>query len=90
MNYCDVRGSYWAQGSNKTAYLFLADVAFGNYKYANGSYFYSKNSIYPYHSVFAVGGKSSVLNDEIITYTPSGAGQQHCLRYIIEFETQVK
>jgi poly [ADP-ribose] polymerase len=22
MNYCDVRGSYWAQGSNKTAYLF--------------------------------------------------------------------
>jgi len=90
INYCDVRGSYWAQGTNKTAYLFLADVAYGNYKYANGAHFYSKKSIAPAHSVFAVGGKSGVINDEIITYTPSGAGQQHCIRYIIEFETQVK
>jgi hypothetical protein len=40
--------------------------------------------------VFAQGGRSGVINDEIITYTPSGKGQQHCLRYIIEFETQVR
>ena len=88
INYCDVRGSYWAQGNNKTAYLFLADVAYGNYKLANGSYFYTKENIKPFHSVFAVGGKSAVINDEIMTYYPSGPGQQHILRYIIEFETQ--
>ena len=42
------------------------------------------------HSVFAQGGKSGVINDEIITYVPSGKGQQHCIRYIVEFETQVR
>lgn len=89
INYCDVRGSYWAQGSNKTAYLFLGDVAYGNYKYANGSHFYTKKSIAPAHSVFARAG-GGVLNDELITYTPTGPEQQHALRYIIEFETQVK
>ncbi|HUU86769.1 MAG TPA: WGR domain-containing protein [Candidatus Glassbacteria bacterium] len=89
INYCDVKGSYWAKGSNRTAYLFLADVAFGNYKKVNGAHYYSKNNIAPAHSVFAEGGNSGVINDEIITYTPSGPGQQHCLRYIVEFETQV-
>jgi len=90
MNYCDVKGSYWAQGSNRTAYLFLADVAYGKYKMANRASFYSKQAIAPAHSVFARGGRSGVINDEIITYTPSGRGQQHCLRYIIEFETQAR
>ena len=90
INYCDVRGSYWAQGSNKTAYLFLADVAFGNSKMASGSYFYTKQNIKPYHSVWAKGGHSGVINDEIMTYNSTGKDQQHCIRYIIEFETQVK
>lgn len=90
INYCDVRGSYWAQGSSKTAYLFLGDVAFGNYKLANGSHLYTKQNIKPHHSVFARGGHSGVLNDEIMTYNPSGSTQQHALRYIIEFETQAK
>lgn len=90
INYCDVRGSYWAQGTNKTAYLFLGDVAYGNYKYANGSHFYTKKSISPAHSVFARAGNSGVINDELITYNPTGPEQQHSLRYIIEFETQVK
>jgi poly [ADP-ribose] polymerase len=89
INYCDVRGSYWAQGTNKTAYLFLGDVAYGNYKYANGSHFYTKKSIAPAHSVFARAG-GGVLNDELITYSPTGPEQQHALRYIIEFETQAK
>lgn len=89
INYCDVRGSYWAQGTNKTAYLFLGDVAFGNQKIAGGSYFYNKNNIKPNHSVFAKAG-GAVYNDELITYYPTGPEQQHCLRYIIEFETQVK
>lgn len=90
INYCDVKGSYWADGNNKTAYLFLGDVAFGNYKYANGSHYYNKSNIKPAHSVFAQAGKGGVLNDEIITYVPAGKEQQHCLRYIIEFETMVK
>jgi len=90
INYCDVRGSYWAQGNNKTAYLFLGDVAYGNYHYANGSHFYTKKSISPAHSVFARAGRSGVVNDELITYNPTGPQQQHALRYIIEFETQVR
>lgn len=89
INYCDVKGSYWAQGTNKTAYLFLGDVAFGNQKIVSSSNFYSKSSIKPYHSVFAKAG-SAVYNDELITYTATGAQQQHALRYIIEFETQVR
>lgn len=90
INYCDVKGSYWAQGNNKTAYLFLGDVAFGNYKMASGSHLYNKQNIKPCHSVFAKAGASGVINDEIITYNPTGKNQQHSLRYIVEFETQVK
>lgn len=90
INYCDVKGSYWAQGTNKTAYLFLGDVAFGNYKMAKGSHFYNAKNIAPYHSVFAKAGASGVINDELITYYPTGPNQQHMLKYIIEFETQVK
>lgn len=91
INYCDVKGSYWAQGSNKTAYLFLADVAFGNQKIVGGSHFYTKSSIKPNHSVWAkAGGSTGLYNDELITYTSTGAQQQHKIRYIIEFETQVK
>jgi len=91
MNYCDVKGSYWAQGSNKTAYLFLGDVAFGNQEMAGGSHMYTKKNIAPNHSVWAKsGGRSGLYNDELITYTASGPGQQHALRYIIEFETQAR
>lgn len=89
MNYCDVKGSYWAAGTNKTAYLFLGDVAFGNQKMAAGSHMYTKSNIKPNHSVWAKsGGGSGLYNDELITYTATGAEQQHALRYIIEFETQ--
>jgi poly [ADP-ribose] polymerase len=91
INYCDVKGSYWAGGGSKTAYLFLADIAFGNQKIVGGSHFYSKKNIEPAHSVWAkAGGNTGLYNDELITYTPSGAGQQHKIRYIIEFETQVR
>ena len=91
MNYCDVKGSYWAQGANKTAYLFLADVAFGNQKIVAGSHLYTKSNIKPNHSVWAKsGGGSGLYNDELITYTATGAGQQHRIRYIIEFETQAR
>lgn len=91
INYCDVRGSHWAQGSNKTAYLFLADVAFGKSKIAGNSSFYSRENIKPNHSVWAkAGGNTGLYNDELITYVPTGPGQQHKIRYIVEFETQIK
>lgn len=91
INYCDVKGSIWAQGTNKTAYLFLADVAFGSQKIAGGSHMYTKSNIKPNHSVWAKsGGASGLYNDELITYNPTGPEQQHRIRYIIEFETQVK
>lgn len=91
INYCDVRGSRWAQGSNKTAYLFLADVAFGDSKVVGGSSFYSKSNIKPHHSVWAkAGGNTGLYNDELITYNATGPQQQHRIRYIIEFETQAK
>jgi hypothetical protein len=89
MNYVDVKGSYWAQGNNKTGYLFLADVVFGNQKITQYSSMYTKKSIHPSHSVWAKAG-GSLYNDEMITYTPTGPGQQHAIRYIIEFETQVR
>lgn len=90
INYTDVKGSYWAQGNNKTAYLFLCDVALGNTKMASGSYFYNKNNIKPYHSVWAKAGKGGVINDEMIVYDPAGQNQQFYIKYIIEFETLVK
>ncbi len=91
INYCDVGGSYWAGGGSKTAYLFLADIAFGNQKIVGGSHFYSKKNISPSHSVWAkAGGNTGLYNDELITYTPTGAGQQHKIRYIIEFETKAR
>ena len=90
INYCDVRGSYWAAGTNKTAYLILMDAAFGNQKMASGSHLYTRDNIKPYHSVWAKGGHSGVINDELMLYHPTGPNQQHIIRYIIEFETQVK
>jgi hypothetical protein len=91
INYCDVKGSHWAAGSNKTAYLFLADVAFGSQKMAGGSSMYTKSNIKPHHSVWAKsGGSSGLYNDELITYEPTGPHQQHNIRYIIEFETQAR
>lgn len=88
INYCDVKGSYWAQGNNKTAYLFLCDVAFGNQKLATGAYYYNANNIKPFHSVLAKAGQGGVINDEMITYHATGPNQQHAIKYIIEFETQ--
>lgn len=89
INYTDVNGSYWAGGSAKTAYLFLADVAFGSQKVVSSSSMYTRSNIKPHHSVWAKAG-SAVYNDELITYVASGPGQQHRIKYIIEFETKAK
>jgi len=90
INYCDVKGSYWAQGNNKTGYMFLIDAALGNQKIATGSYMHTPQNIKPFHSVWAKGGQSGVINDELMVYQPAGPNQQHKVRYILEFETQAK
>lgn len=87
INYCDVNGSYWAKGNNKTAYLFLADVAFGKQKIVYNSHFFTKENIKPHHSVWARAGKG-LHNDEMVIYNQVGANQQHCIKYIVEFKTQ--
>lgn len=81
INYTSIRSSYWSKGNADKAYLFLTDTILGDQKIASGSYQYNKNNIKPYHSVWAKGGKSGVINDEMMVYDTS----QIKLAYLIEF-----
>ena len=82
INYTSIKSSYWSGGRDDRAYLFLNDCALGNTKIASGSYKYNQNNIKPAHSVWAVGDKSGVLNDEMMLYNT----HQHTIRYVIEFK----
>jgi poly [ADP-ribose] polymerase len=84
LNYTSVSTSYWAKGSDKFGYLFITDVCVGNYLVPRGPYGYTLDGIKPNHSVYAIGGKSGVINDEIITYTT----HQSSLRMVVEVECQ--
>lgn len=84
-NYSSFSKSYWTNGNSNTGYLFLNDVACGNQKIASGSYNYNKNNIHPDHSVWAPAGRGGVINDEMIVFNGAGPGQQHQMRYIVEF-----
>lgn len=87
VNYTDVRGSYWAQGGADKAFLFLADCAFGNQRVVHDAQFFRKNDLKTDHSVWAKSGRG-LVNDELIVYNSSGPGQQHNIRYILEFSTK--
>lgn len=82
INYTNIKSSYWASGNDDRAYLFLNDCVLGNQKIASHSYQYTKQNIVPFHSVWAIGGRSGVLNDEMMLYDTN----QHVTRYVIEFE----
>jgi predicted DNA-binding WGR domain protein len=87
LNYSSVKGSYWASGKDEVGYLFIADTAFGNLHVAPKSHFYEKPPK-GFHSVYGKSGKTDgLMNDEMITYYPTGPKQQHALRYILEIET---
>jgi len=88
IGYSSCSGSYWAKGNNKRGFLFLADVCLGDQKVVKSSSYYTFKNIIPYHSVWAKSG-GYLINDELITYYPSGSNQQHQLNYIIELETKV-
>ena len=85
VNYTNIQSSYWANGKDETAFMFLLDTSLGNQKIANGSFQYTKENIKPCHSIWAKGGYSGVINDEFMLPEPSGPNQQHCIRYIVEF-----
>jgi poly [ADP-ribose] polymerase 2/3/4 len=81
INYTSIKSSYWSNGKDDRAFLFVSDCALGNQKIATGPYPYSKENIKPYHSVWAQGGRSGVINDEFMLYETN----QHNLRYLLEF-----
>jgi poly [ADP-ribose] polymerase len=88
LNYSSVKNSYWASGSDDHGFLFVADAAFGNLHVAKSSHFY-KGPPKGFHSVYGKAGETSgLINDEMITYYPTGPKQQHALRYILEIETK--
>ena len=81
VNYCSVKSSYWANGNDRNAFLFISDCALGKQIMARGPYQYTNSNIKPNHSVWAKGGQSGVINDEMMLYGTT----QHNLRYFLEF-----
>ena len=80
--YSSISNSIWAKGGDRIGYIFLSDVLMGNPLIATGSSQYSAESIRPKHSVWAVGGRSGIINDEMILYETG----RNNLRYFLEFD----
>lgn len=80
LNYCD--GMYWnnQQRNDNLIYMFVADVAMGNYQVPRGST--SKNPDKGFDSYWAKSGQSGVMNDEIIVFN----NNQIKLKYLLEIE----
>ncbi len=77
LNYCD--GMYWNNASKQDKiYMFVADVAMGNYQIPNSSR--SKMPDSGYDSYWAQPGKSGIMNDEMIVFN----NNQIKLKYILE------
>ena len=81
INYTNIRSSYYAKGKDDKAFLFIVDCVLGNFIVPKGAYPYTKQNIKPNHSVYAKGGISGVINDEIMLYDTN----QHYVRYLVEF-----
>ena len=71
---------YWGHGGSTSKYfMFLADVAMGKYQIASSGWgSYNRKG---YDSVWAKGGQSGVINDEMIVYRLDQAN----LLYLVEF-----
>jgi len=77
LNYCD--GMYWnSSKSQDKIYMFIADIAMGNYQVPNGCV--SKNPDSIYDSYWAKPGQSGIQNDEMIIFK----NNQIRLKYILE------
>lgn len=83
LNYSE---GYWdRQGRDNKCYMFLADVAMGDTHMAQRNRSYADGHIQrggKHHSIFAKGGASSVMNNEMIVWD----SDQISLKYICEFE----
>lgn len=80
LNYCD--GMYWNSSSRNgnKLYMFVADIAMGNYKVPDRST--SSNPPAGYDSYWAQPGKSGIRNDEMIVFK----NEQIRLKYLLEIE----
>ena len=79
LNYCD--GMYWNNSKKQDRiYMFIADIAMGNYKVPSGSI--SKNPPKGYDSYWAKPGKSGIQNNEMIIFN----NNQIKLKYILEIK----
>ena len=79
LNYCD--GMYWNnEKSQGNIYMFIADVAMGNYQIPRTST--SKKPDSGYDSYWAQPGKSGIRNNEMIIFE----NNQIKLKYILELE----
>jgi poly [ADP-ribose] polymerase len=82
LNYSSISNSYWSKGNDRIGYLFVNDVLMGNPLLVSCSGNYNLNNIKPHHSVWAIGGMSGVINDEMMVYNTSQINQ----RYLLEFD----
>lgn len=80
LNYCD--GMYWnsSSRSDNKIYMFVADIAMGNYQVPTSSR--SKMPDAGYDSYWAQPGKSGIMNDEMIVFK----NEQIKLKYLLEIE----
>lgn len=81
INYTSIKSSYYVNDKDDKAFLFISDCALGKQKIAKGAMNYNEKSIKPFHSVWAKGGYSGVINDEFMLYRTD----QHNIRYLLEF-----
>jgi poly [ADP-ribose] polymerase len=91
MNYCGCRGAFWS-GAMKTdrVFVFLEDVIVGKPHIVTHTQFFRKPPA-GHHSVYAIPSKGygGLYNSENMTYVSSGSAQQHRLRYIVEFQSNM-
>lgn len=77
---------YWDGGRrNNNCFMFLSEVAMGNIYYAKRNRSYMSNYVQThgeYDSLFAQGGRSQVMNNEMIIWDEN----QINMRYLCEFE----
>ena len=82
--YCSLERSYWSRGSGQItgrhAFMFLCDTVCGNMYIPSCRVTQLPQG---YHSIFARGGTSGVLNNEFVVFNSS----QIYLRYLVEFTT---
>jgi hypothetical protein len=82
--YCSLRSSYWARGSGgvkgREAFMFVADVVLGKMHLASRSFGYTSPPKGT-HSVAALSGHSTVMNNEFVIFDTN----QYCFRYLLEF-----